>query len=190
MGAAKDQPITTEEFWVLSHSPKYSDKRLELHEGGLIVIPAANWKHGYLVSKIARVIGNFVEANNLGVIMISTGYACFPHARRDSVHTADLSFISSEHIPTPLPETFVPFAPNLAVTVITTDNAEELNWLRVRVNNFLVAGVGSFWVVQSLHKTIAIHKPGDCVTICFEGDILRDSQILPGFQIAVADLLG
>ncbi|MBN1964726.1 MAG: Uma2 family endonuclease, partial [Anaerolineae bacterium] len=131
----QEQLYTAEDLW--ERAQMTGDARLELVRGEIITMPPAGGEHGEIAFDIGLAVGMFVKQHRLGRITTAeTGYilASDPH----TVRAPDLGFISSERAPEPLPKEFIPFAPDLAVEVVSpNDTARDIH---DRVIDFLRAG--------------------------------------------------
>jgi Uma2 family endonuclease len=185
----QERLYTAEDLWELSHSPEYSEQRLELSKGILIVMAPASFQHGKWMSKWDRIIGDFVEANDLGETTgAETGYILFTDADgRDTVRAPDVAFVAKARIPAEgFPERgFAHIAPDLAVEVVSpNDTAEEV---QQKVNEYLEAGTRAVWVFYPKPQTIAVHTRTG-TQILRPGDVLDGGDVLPGFTLALRDL--
>jgi Uma2 family endonuclease len=181
----RERLYTSEELWELSHRAENAEQRFELSEGRLIVMSPAGWKHGGLGSKLNRVIGNFVEEHELGMTTAAeTGYILYksPHGK-DIVRAPDVGFIAAQRLPLDpddLPNGYVPFAPDLAVEVVSpSDNAEEID---KKVKEYLKYGARLVWLFYPETRTAAAHSPTGSFTLDIDG-VLDGGDVLPGFEL-------
>ena len=186
--AVQERLYTAADLWELSHSTEYDEKRLELSEGVLIVMAPAATQHGKYASKWDRLIGNFVEANDLGETMAAeTGFMLHTNPDgRDTVRAPDVGFISKARIPKDgLPEGYFQGAPDLAVEVVSpNDSADEI---QQKVNEYLRYSTKAVWVFYPKSKTIAVHTQSGTQPL-HPGDTLNGGDVLPGFTLAISDL--
>lgn len=180
---------TAEDLLRLAQSPAYAGKRLELSEGRLIVMSPAGWKHGSLGSLLDRLIGNFVDEHDLGITTAAeTGYILRQAAsadERDIVRAPDVGFIAKARIPADLPDGFVPFAPDLAVEVISpSDDIEEVHR---KVAEYLRYGTRMVWLIYPRTESAAIYTPTTFEAIESAG-ALDGGAVLPGFRLPLRQL--
>lgn len=184
----QERLYTAVDLWELSHSPEYDEKRLELSAGVLIVMAPAGTQHGKYASKWDRLIGSFVEANDLGeTTAAGTGYILYTDSNgKDTVRAPDVGFITKARVPEEgLPDGYFPGAPDLAVEVVSpNDSADEI---QQKVNEYLQYGTKAVWVFYPKSKTIAVHTANGTQTL-HPGDTLDGNDVLPGFKLAVSDL--
>lgn len=174
--------MTAEELWAL---PSAEGARYELVEGALIeMVGGTGGLHGVLEARIARHLANFVEDNGLGYVTGASG--AFILARDpDVVRIPDAAFISKARMPKPIPERFLPLAPDLAVEIVSpNDSALEV---RHKVQDYLKYGVHMVWVIYPELRLIDCYRLDHAQSL--EGDaVLEGSDVLPNFRLPLRAL--
>ena len=85
----------------------------------------------------------------------------------------------------PNPEKHVPFAPDLAVEVVSpSDRPADV---AEKVEAWLAAGTRMVWVVEPANRTLTLHAPGAAEQTLTDQDMLDGGEILPGFSCKVGD---
>jgi Uma2 family endonuclease len=182
-----ERTYTAEEFWELSHLPEYSDQRLVLIEGSIITMPPTGWIHGDTASELDMLIRQFVKRHSLGrVTAAETGY----QLAAKTVLAPDVGFIAAQRVPDQLPSGYVPFAPDLAVEVISPSNhAAEID---AKVEKYLQYGTRAVWLVYPERHKITVYHAGELSspTVQFLGidATLDGGDVLPGFSIPLRDI--
>ena len=184
---------TAEELWELSHRPEYADLRLELSEGRLIVMSPAGWKHGSIALWLGRKVGDFVDDNRLGVTTAAeTGFILYKNPDpkgKDTVRAPDVGFIAAERVPDDLddlPDGYVPFAPDLAIEVISpNDDPKEIEQ---KIAEYLKYGTRLVWVFYSAKKEVKVYAPDQKTKTLKIGDTLDGGDVLPSFRLPVQDI--
>jgi Uma2 family endonuclease len=161
--------------------------RCELIRGELIMMSPAGFNHGRIVSRMGTRVASFVEAANLGIVTgAETGF--WIGRTPDTVRAPDVGFVRSERLgPAPILG-FFPGAPDLAVEVLSPDDRRRE--VLSKVQNWLDAGCQVVWIVDPLNRTVAVHRPGIDTVHLGEGDTLTAEDVLPGFQLQVAEIFG
>jgi Uma2 family endonuclease len=184
---------TAEELWAMSQDPANADRRFDLREGVLYEMPPAGWLHGDVTLEFAVYIRLFARMHQLGrVTTAETGFTLHKNPNgKDTVLAPDIGFIAAARIPAQLPDGYVPFAPDLAVEVISPSNtAEEIS---SKVELYLRYGTRLVWVLypreQRIHVFRSSGQTGQA-TVTFLGidDTLDGEDVLPGFSLRIADL--
>ena len=185
-----EQVYTVDDLWRLSHSEEYADKQLELSEGRLIIMSPAGWKHGGLASLLDRVVGTFVDLNDLGMTTgAETGYILYKstdHNVKDTVRAPDVGFIAKHRLPDVLPDSgYVPFAPDLAIEVISpNDDPDEVHQ---KVTEYLKYGTRLVWLFYPKSQTAGAYTPTTFQSIGRDGE-LDGGDVLPGFKLSLRDV--
>ena len=60
--------------------------------------------------------------------------------------------------------------------------------MRERVAEWLEAGTRAVWVVDPRSRTVTIHKLGAAPRLLDESDTLFGGDVLPGFELTVAEI--
>lgn len=161
--------------------------RSELIRGKVVPLSPAGGRHGSVAARIARYLGAFVEQHDLGdVSTCDTGYVL--ERAPDTVRAPDVGFVAKSRIPASgIPVKFWPLAPDLAVEVISPDDA----WSHVEAKSrqWLAAGTQEVWLVDPGLRELHLHRAGAPPLRLCDGDELT-SRLLPGLQLDVTALLG
>ena len=97
----------------------------------------------------------------------------------------DLAFVRTERASNNLSIGWTTIAPDLAVEIISPGNKAVDNHLKIR--QLLDAGTALVWIVYPDIKMVEVHKVEGAVTLKI-GDALRGGDVLPGFEIRIADI--
>jgi Uma2 family endonuclease len=177
--AVQVRPITVEEFW-----EQYAGKPYELVRGEIVEVTPAGISHGAVTRRIGTLLGEFVDARGLGeVVGAETGFWLAP----DTLRAPDCAYISREKVQSITePEKYVPFAPDLAVEVVSPgDTASDI---RDKVDLYRAAGTRLVWVIYPALRKVDVYLPdGTAREVGAEGT-LDGGDVLPGLQIAAKDM--
>ncbi|MCK6577931.1 MAG: Uma2 family endonuclease [Anaerolineae bacterium] len=172
---------TAEEFWALSAELDHS-RLYELVEGVIVEMPRPGLLHGAVVSIIISVLRAFIVPRQLGLVTTESGFIL--HNDPDVVRGPDVAFVAADRIPAPLPEGWLPFAPDLAVEVVSpNDSAEDI---QQKIEEYLRAGTRAIWVFYPKARAINVHRGSAAVRLS-ENDTLDGGDILPGFTSPIRD---
>jgi Uma2 family endonuclease len=179
--------ITADELFVMPHRDEHgNDCRLELIRGELKVMSPSKPLHGIVCARIAAELHNFVRERDLGVVVgAETGFIV--ERDPDTVLGVDAAFISHERLSTIEDlDKFAPFAPDLAVEVMSPSNtAREME---KKMALYFGAGARAVWVFNPKKRTTAVYTSPTDVRILNEQDTLDGGEVLPGFKLELSKL--
>ncbi len=175
------EPITTEAFNRFIMQPENVERNFELIAGEIVEKPVSSPRASVIAAWIMSRVTLFVDNHDLGH---STG-ADGGYVVSGERYIPDGAFISKDRQPQISAEAYNPLAPDLALEVLSPANTDEE--IRVKVSNYLAAGT-VVWVVDP-GKRVEVYRPGQPVQILGAGDTLDGGAMLPGFKLAVSDIL-
>jgi Uma2 family endonuclease len=165
---------------------KPPDKRTELVRGRMIVREPSGFRHGDIAMSIAVRLHAFVHTTTLGrVLAAETGFKLFTNP--DTVRAPDVAFVRAERIPDPMPRGFAPFAPDLAVEVLSPD--DRPGEVLAKVADWLNAGTRLVWVVDPDRRQARVHRADGTVSIVNDRESLDGQDVLPGFTCTLSSVL-
>ena len=161
------------------------DRLYELVDG-VLVEKTVGMQESYLAVWIAKLLIEFVEANDLGFALGSDGMTrLFPGL----VRIPDVSFVSWDHFPDrKVPSApMLGFAPDLAVEVLSPSNtAKEMER---KLRDYFEAGVRLVWYVDPRGRTVRVYlSPSDERLLDRAESALTGEPVLPGFSVALGEL--
>jgi Uma2 family endonuclease len=186
---------TIDDLWAISHLPQNTGKHFELIEGVLYEMPPTGWLHGDTASELGSEIRQYVKTHQLGrVTAAETGFILFKNPQpggKDTVLAPDVGFIAAQRVPQQLPDQYVPFAPDLAVEVISPGNSDEE--INLKVELYLRYGTRLVWIVYPKKQKIHVFRASDTGNKgSFEflgiNDSLDGESVLPGFRLALREI--
>ncbi len=184
---ATTHPVTADELLTMPHRDEHGNYcLLELVRGEVRRMSPTGLEHGIICTKITAALRNFVEGKNLGVVCAAeTGFVV--EQAPDSVLGADSAFISSERLASvENPEKFFPFAPDIAVEVLSPSNT--VREMEEKIDLYFGAGSRMVWVVSPKRRTVSVYTSPLEVRILGERDTLEGGDVLPGFSYELSKL--
>ena len=160
--------------------------RSELVKGELITMAPSGAEHGKLTVKIGARLLDFVEPRKIGQVFgAETGL--FTERNPDTVRAADAMYVSNERLSQMVDLSgFLTVAPDLVVEVVSpTDRWSDVE---EKVAEYLNAGVRMIWIVNPKTRSVHVYRPGSDVLRLSEQDKLSGLDVLPGFEVPVAEL--
>ena len=162
------------------------DCRYELVKGELITMAPPGGVHGSAGSRFDRRLGDFVEERGLGEVFIETGFTLASDP--DTVRLPDVSFVREDRLPDRPVSGFFPFAPDLAIEVVSPN--DRYTEVAEKVAEYLAAGTRLVVVVDPRARTITKHPARGETTRLGESDTLTLDDVVPGFECAATYLFG
>lgn len=163
------------------------DKRTELVRGRMIVREPAGFRHGDIAMSIALALGQFLRTNPIGrLVAAETGFVLFTNP--DTVRAPDVAFVRHDRIPDPMPRGYAPFAPDLAVEVLSPD--DRPGEVLAKVADWLKAGTRLVWVVDPDRRLARAYRADGTMAEIGENGALVGEDVLPGFGCVLSEVLG
>jgi Uma2 family endonuclease len=181
MSAVLHQTMTAQEVWQLPDT----GMRRELVRGEVVETMPPGGQHGAIAVMLATLLRLWTQRGAGGYVGVEAGFVLARDP--DTVRGPDVSYVHAERIPPEgVPEGFWPFAPDLAVEVVSpTETAEEV---REKVRDFLRAGTLLVWTIYPRTREVVVHTADGLARTYGVGDTLEALAILPGFSCAVTEL--
>ena len=176
--------LTAEDFLTM---PEVPGKRFELVDGELVEMPGTGLLHNALLGHVFVLLRSYVRAHDLGMVGVD-GLGIVLRRDPDIVRVPDVSFVARDRLPKgALSESFLPFAPDLAVEIVSpSDRAAEVH---AKVREYLDAGSRVVWVMWSPTRSVSVHRAGLPTVELGPDDELDGGDVLPGFRVRVREIL-
>jgi Uma2 family endonuclease len=154
---------------------------------GVLVEKTMGYYESFVAVAIIRILGDFVEKHGLGIVLGEGGtLRVLPR----QVRIPDVSFISWDKFPgRKLPAEPIPaVAPDLAIEVLSPGNTP--GEMRRKLRDYFAAGVRLVWYIDPRTRTAQSYVSPEDVTEISSGGVLSGGDVLPGFELRLADVLG
>ncbi len=157
----------------------------ELIRGELIMMTPAGFRHGRITCAVAATLRDFVQRRQMGVVTgAETGFLIARDP--DTVRAPDVAFVGADRIPETEPVGFFPGAPDLAVEILSPNDAAG-NVL-AKVQDWLNANCRAVWVVDPHTRTVTVYRTRREISVLTETEMLDGAPVLPGFEVRVEEL--
>jgi len=153
---------------------------------GVLVEKAVGTRESMLGVYIARLISNFVDPDDLGIVL---GEAGFIRLGEGLVRAPDVTFIPWSAFPDgepPEDEAYWSVAPGLIVEVLSPGNTRAE--IDRKLNEFFAAGCKLAWIIDLRLKIAKVYTSAKRVKELDETGTLDGGKVLPGFKLPMADL--
>jgi Uma2 family endonuclease len=139
----------------------------------------------FLAGVIIRLLGNFVEEHDLGIVSAPDGSL---RLMPGLVRLPDVAFISWKQLPNrmcpnqPIPQ----LVPELAVEVISEGNTRAE--IERKLQEYFRAGSQLVWLVDPDTRSVDVYTSPDQFISLDEGEVLEGGELLPGFELPLDHL--
>jgi Uma2 family endonuclease len=175
----KEKPYTSAEFWDFVNLPENRGKFFERHRGEVVAVSPSNIFSSGIASRIIAIIDTFIEEKGMGMV---TGEQGGYEIGAENVFAPDVAYITEAQLAQAPRSGFAPFAPDLAVEVISpSDSASDVQF---KVAAYLSHGTRLVWVVYPDLRMVVVHTASGGRTFGVE-DTLDGGDVLPGFSLPV-----
>jgi Uma2 family endonuclease len=162
--------------------------RYELSNGELIVTPSASHFHNTIRDDLNGRLRAFVKQRKLGEVTCETDLVLVGEV----VRRPDVAFIRADRLKgIDLDQSPLPVAPDLAIEIVSkNDRADDL---MLKVSQYLEAGAQAVWLMYANTRLPYRYLPGRLepeVRSAAAGDKFEEPELLPGFSLPLAEILG
>ena len=160
--------------------------RYELVRGELLRMSPTGDEHGDITMALASPLHQYVKSRDLGkVYAAETGFKL--ESDPDTVRAPDIAFVSKKRFQeTGRIQGYRGGSPDLAVEVLSPGNARRE--VMEKIKDYFEGGARQVWVVNPKPKTITVYRSLTDIDVLTELDTLDGGDVIPGFQIAVAEI--
>ncbi|HKB05896.1 MAG TPA: Uma2 family endonuclease [Gemmataceae bacterium] len=177
--------LTIADVAVFPRSLPSGDVRYELDDGRLIVMPPPGDIHGAAQSKFGAAL--VIQGDSRGLGKARTEVGLVLRRNPDRLVCPDALFVAAASLPIRRSsEGYLETIPDLVVEIRSpNDTGPEV---QAKVDEYLAAGVRVVWVADPDRQTVMAHRTGQPLEVFGPADALTVPDVIPGFQIPVADL--
>ncbi len=183
----QERYISADEFLEIANSPLYANCLVELIEGEIVTVPFTNRQHSEILSLVTAKMVDFVYSNKLGRVYSGDGGFLLERSviGKDTLRGIDIAYMSAANAPDPNVPSVIEGSPDLAIEIVSPSNAVED--IELKVNQLFRAGTRVIWIVIPGSRSVHV-RTADSSSVLRESDTLTGGDILPGFEVKVADI--
>lgn len=179
MSAVLTKPVTAAELAALPDD----GNRYELVKGDLRMAPPPGSEHGLITMNLAGPLHQHVKSNKLGVVFASeTGFQLAHDP--DTVRAPDIAFVRAERVKRTIG--YLSGAPDLVVETLSP--GDRISEVEEKVAAWLDGGARLVWVLSPKLHTVTVYRSLTDVLMLTEKDTLGGGDVVPGFEIKVAEV--
>jgi len=164
------------------------DSGIELVHGRIVRLPMPGFRHGRVCYRAGRIIGDFVEANQLGHIATNDSFIV-TRSHPPGVRGADVIYISFGTLPRNQEPTGALTSP-LELVVEVRSPSDSMADLAAKAAEYLAAGVMVVLLLDPATDTATVCRPSQPDQTFAATATLTLPDVLPGFAVPVADFFG
>ena len=182
MSATLTRPMTADELLAMPDDGMC----YELVRGELLMSPPPGSEHGEIGMNLSAPLHQHVKSNHLGVVFAAeTGFKL--ESDPDTVRAPDIAFVRKDRIEQAgrIPG-YHSGAPDLVVEVLSP--SDTVGKVEAKVAQWLQAGARLVWVVSPKLHTVTVYRSLTDIVTLTEKDNLDGGDVVPGFQIKVAEI--
>jgi len=161
------------------------DKRYEIIEGELTMVPSPSWSHQTISMKIFQALANYVATRNIGEVRYAPVDVILSE---EDVLQPDILYIAKPRSGI-IKEKGVYGAPDLIVEILSTASRERDRGIKRKI--YAKYGVKEYWIVDPEARTIEVTSLGErgleTVQVYPEGSTLV-SPLLKGFSLNIKNI--
>jgi Uma2 family endonuclease len=184
MSATLIKPMTADELLGMPDD----GYRYELVKGELRKMAPTGDEHGDITMELAALLHRHVKENRLGKIYAEeTGFKL--ESDPDTVRAPDIAFVTRDRFEkTGRLRGFRSGAPDLAVEVLSP--GDRVSRVEGKVAQWLEGGARMVWVVSPRLHTVTVYRSLTDIVTLTENDKLDGADVVPGFQMNIAEIFG
>jgi Uma2 family endonuclease len=159
------------------------DHRYELWKGTIWRMSPTKKRHGRGTFRIIKLLGDYLDTNPIGsVYTAKVGFRVGPR----TLLCPDAAYVCNERDAPVDDDDFFPYAPDIAIEVLSPDNTRPK--VRRKARAYLASGARLVWAHDTQRKTVTVFRPSAEPEILSGEDVLSGEEVLPGFSVRVGDL--
>ncbi len=181
--AAKPKLLTAAEF-----GERHGGDYAELVDGIVVELPMSELFHGKICLFIGAAILHWVTEHDLGHVASNDSFVK-TRTDPDTVRGPDVCYFSFERLPRgPVPRGLQDVPPDLVVEVRSP--SDRWHAVMAKTAEYLAAGVRVAIVVDADSESVSVYRDAQAPQVFGRADTLTLPDVLPGFSVPVARLLG
>jgi Uma2 family endonuclease len=163
---------------------QHPDYQMELVGGEIVIMSPSGYESDEVAAEIIAQLRNWVRPRKLGRVTASSAGFRLPNADQD-IRAPDASFVRAEKLKRTTAD-YAQLVPDLTFEV--KSKSDSIAKLREKIQQFLALGTQVGVLVDPRTRTLEVYRPGVERVVLQDGDILTVPELLPGWEMAIADI--
>ncbi|MBW4562950.1 MAG: Uma2 family endonuclease [Mojavia pulchra JT2-VF2] len=159
----------------------YPDYRMELVDGNIVIMSPSGYESEEVGTEFAALLRNWVRPRQLGRVAGSSAGFKLPNT---DLRAPDVSFVRAERLKRSTEE-YAELVPDLVVEV--KSKTDSLDKLRQKIQEFISLGSQIGILIDPKTRTLEVYRVAEKI-ILRDGDVLTLPDLLPGWEVVVADI--
>lgn len=157
----------------------------ELVRGRIVPMTPTGFRHGEIELNLGAALRDWARESGRGRAQVGE-VGIYVRRNPDTVRAADVSFISHERLARQVSESYLDVPPELVVEILSPED----RWrdVQAKLDDYFSAGVDRVWVVDPKGCRLSVYFSPSQKQVFESGETLTDSELLPGFSLAVAEI--
>ncbi|MBW4698774.1 MAG: Uma2 family endonuclease [Aphanocapsa lilacina HA4352-LM1] len=160
----------------------FPEHKIELRDGAITIVSPSDIVSGMIGARFSRFLGNWVDPRKLGFVFDSSSGFQPPNG---DLTAPDVSYVSRARL-SRLPRSYGPLVPDLVVEI--KSSTDRLKSLEDKIESYLQLGAKVGVLVDPDGQTATVYRCGVQPVGFFDNDILELPELLPGWQLQLAEL--
>ncbi len=159
-----------------------ADYQMELVNGEIVVMSPSGYESEEVATLFAAELVSWVKPRKLGRVTGSSAGFQLPNS---DTRAPDVSFVQADRLRRS-PRSFAELAPDLIVEVKSP--SDSITVLRTKIDEFLSQGTKVGILINPEQQWVEVRRINQDPIVLKTGDILSVPDVLPGWEVAIADL--
>ncbi|MDZ7959011.1 MAG: Uma2 family endonuclease [Aulosira sp. DedQUE10] len=159
----------------------YPNYRMELVDGNIVIMSPSGYESEEVGTEFAALLRNWVRPRKLGRVAGSSAGFKLPNT---DLRAPDVSFVLAERLKRST-EDYAELVSDLVVEV--KSKTDSLDKLRQKIQEFISLGSQIGILIDPKTRTLEVYRSDEKI-ILRDGDVLTLPDLLPGWEVVVADI--
>jgi Uma2 family endonuclease len=157
----------------------------EMSRGMLVREPRPGALHTAIAADLYVLLRKYVDEHDLGRVVMEGGFRLSDNPL--AIRGPDVAFITKARLPAKIPVSWWPFAPDLAVEVLSPSRSAAS--VQEKISEYFEHGTREAWVVESRSRSVLVYRSVTDISIVRHPDEVDGGILLPGLRLRIDTFL-